>query len=104
MIPRATLRKHIEALEQGRLTAIPELVNDLKLHQSLLFFDWAAWHKEAYRLLSERKLIDEADRDTTVRLVTFLVRSDQYRPGTLSRAVRRGSALAVLRRLERFLS
>lgn len=104
MIPRTVLRKHIEALEQGRLTAIPELLEDLKAHRSLAFFDWAAWHKEAFRLLAEKKLVDEADRDTTIRLVTFLVRSDQYRPGTLSRAVQRGSFLAVLRRLDRFLT
>ncbi|EGJ48409.1 DUF6508 domain-containing protein [Desulfocurvibacter africanus] len=104
MIPRNVLRKHIEALEQGRLMAIPELVEDLKRHQSLDFFDWAAWHKEAFRLLAEQKLIGEADRGTTIRLMTFLVRSDQYRPGTLSRAVRKGNFLAVLRRLEHFLS
>ncbi len=104
MIPKDILHKHIQALEQGRLTAIPELVGDLKRHGGLTFFDWAAWHKEAYRLLADGQLIDAADRDTTIKLVTFLVRADQYRPGTLSRAVRRGRLLAVLRRLERLLS
>lgn len=104
MIPKDILRKRIEALEQGRLTVIPQLVDDLKRHESLAFFDWAAWHKEAYRLLADGKLIDAADRDTAIRLLTFLVRADQYRPGTLSRALRRGRLLPVLRRLERLLS
>jgi len=104
MIPKENLRKHILALEQGRLTAIPELIEDLKRHESLTFFDWSAWHKEAYRLLADGALMESMDRDTTLRLLTFLVRADQYRPGTLSRAMTRGGLLPLLRRLERLLS
>lgn len=102
MISRKTLEHFAGQFAAGRLTVIPEFRAALEASQTLVYFDWGSWQAEAARLLASPTSVADLDRETALRLLTFLVRADQYRPGTLSRASSHGTLAPLLRRLARF--
>jgi hypothetical protein len=102
VIPRDLLDAHVQALAQGRLTALPALVRDLEHHGCITYFDWPEYAETATALLADTNALSRLTRDNTLKLLSYLAHQDRYAPGVLAKAVKDGTLLALLKRLARF--
>lgn len=102
MIPKAQLARHQLNFDAGRLTHVAAFVSDLERSGTLINFDWGAWHVQARELLDDAARCARLDKETTRKLVTFIVRLDRYKPGYLAEVARTPAFPALLKRLAQF--
>jgi hypothetical protein len=63
-------------------------------------YDWGKWQPQAERIFQDPKLLEQADLDTCIKLITLHVRKDRFCSGHFGAMVRCGHIAAILRRLD----
>ncbi len=64
-------------------------------------FDSALWGKEAEKLLTNGSLLAQADLETIVKLLTFIVVKERTTSGNLAILISNGTILNILKRLQK---
>jgi hypothetical protein len=63
-------------------------------------YDWGTWQPEAERIFHNPPLLETADLETCVKLITLHVRKDRFCSGHFGEMVASGHLAAILRRLD----
>lgn len=109
-IPGGEVARWAERVEKddGTLTISPDpdyhpqvvaLIKDLYKHGLVQPFDWPSWQKNAKAFVDNPTLLQKADLQSCIKLITTHVRKDRFCGGHFGAMVTRGHIAAVLRRL-----
>lgn len=102
MISKSQLARHQLNFAAGRVMHLAAFSSDLESTGTLLTFDWAAWHPTAQALLEDPAACARLSMDDCRKLLTFIVRLDRYKPGSLAQTAQKPAFDALLKRLEVF--
>jgi hypothetical protein len=78
---------------------IESLLDSFRLNHFVQIFDWVQWQPQAEPFLENILLIEQADLETCVRLITLHVRKERFCAGHVGDVIASGHISAILRRL-----
>lgn len=79
---------------------VEEFIRVLYVCNFVQGFDWTSWQDKAAEYVNDKHLLDEADIQTIIKLLTTHIRRDRFSSGHLASMIDNGHIAEILKRLD----
>lgn len=79
---------------------VQEFISTLYSGNFIQPFDWAEWQSEAQKLVTDERLLKDADITIIIKLFTTHIRKDRFCSGHLASMIKKGHILHLLKKLK----